>query len=268
MATGFYLLDNPQPNTQQWGYPRRGAQLSGTCIVHTAECLADWIGPDTSAEGSAAFIRGRSDYGSYHTLVDGDSIIEMVPYEYEAWQDSETNPWAVGISAAVQADHWLDIPAAHRDKIYRNMAWAAADFVRYMATKGVTVPLRRISGAEARARVPGFCAHGDSGVSRHDPGVQFDWALFFKYTKQELDGDSPTTGVDDFMASLSEAEKKEFFAILRNVNSKINELHRDQRQGIPGVQSDGDSFSLIREIGKKLGVGVDETARKAKYGKK
>lgn len=184
----FYLLDHAQPNTQQWGYPRRGAQLSGTCIVHTAECAADTVGPDGSAEGTAEFIRNRSDYGSYHTLVDSDSIIEMVPYEYEAWQDSETNPWAVGISAAVQADHWDAIPAARRDATLRNMAWAAADFVTYMASKGITVPLRRITGAQARARVPGFCAHGDSGIDRHDPGAQFDWAKFFKYTAEALKG--------------------------------------------------------------------------------
>lgn len=186
----FYLLDNVQPNTQQWGYPRRGAygSLSGTCIVHTAECAADNVGPDGSAEGTAAFINNRTDYGSYHTLVDSDSIIEMVPYEYEAWQDSETNNWAVGISAAVQADHWDEIPAERRDRIYRNLAWAAADFVTYMASKGITVPLRRITGDQARTRVPGFCAHGDSGIDRHDPGTQFDWAKFFAYTREQLNG--------------------------------------------------------------------------------
>jgi len=183
---GFYLLDNAQPVTQQWGYPRRGASLSGTCIIHTAECAIDLDGADSSAENCANFIRTRGDYGSYHTLVDSDSIIEMVPYEYEAWQDSETNPWAVGLSAAVQADNWHTIPVDRRDRIYRNLATAAADFVTYMATKGITVPLRRLTGQEARNRVPGFCAHGDSGVDRHDPGAQFDWALFFNYTRQAL----------------------------------------------------------------------------------
>lgn len=184
----FYLLEHTQPSTQQWGYPRRGAELSGTCIVHTAECAADTIGPDSSAENTAAFINNRGDYGSYHTLVDSDSIIEMIPYEYEAWQDSETNPWAVGISAAVQADHWDAIPEDRRDQTYRNLAWAAADFITYMATKGITVPLRRITGDQARARVPGFCAHGDSGIDRHDPGAQFDWAKFFKFTREHLNG--------------------------------------------------------------------------------
>ena len=182
-----YLLDY-NPGTQQWGYPRRGSQLSGTCIIHTAECAMDLEGDDTSAEVCANFIANRADYGSYHRLVDSDSIIDMVPFEYEAWQDSETNPWAVGISAAVQAGKWTTIPADRRDRIYRNMASAAAEFVQHMAGKGIDVPLRRISGTEARARVPGFCAHGDSGLYRSDPGTQFDWALFFDYTAQALDG--------------------------------------------------------------------------------
>jgi len=182
-----YLLDY-NPGTQQWGYPRRGANLSGTCIIHTAECAMDLEGDDTSAEVCANFIANRSDYGSYHRLVDSDSIIDMIPFEYEAWQDSETNPWAVGISAAVQAGKWTSIPADRRDRIYRNMATAAAEFVRHMARKGITVPLRRITGDEARARVPGFCAHGDSGIARTDPGVQFEWALFFAYTQAALSG--------------------------------------------------------------------------------
>lgn len=199
-----YLLGY-NPGTPQYTYPRRGgAKLSGTCIIHTAECAMDLDGDDTSAEVCASFIANRADYGSYHRLVDSDSIIDMVPFEYEAWQDSETNNWAVGISAAVQAGRWVEIPAERRDRIYRNMAAAAAEFVRHMALRGIAVPLRRISGGEARARVPGFCAHGDSGISRSDPGVQFDWALFFNYTQQALDGGISAQGTiteeDDDMA--------------------------------------------------------------------
>lgn len=206
MATGFYLLDNVQPTTLQYGYPRRGAVLSGTCIIHTAECAMDLVGDDSSAENCANFIRGRADYGSYHTLVDSDSIIEMVPYEYEAWQDSQTNPWAVGISAAVAADRWNTIPAARRDSIYRNLAKAGADFVRYMRTKSIEVPIRKISGDEARNRVPGFCAHGDSGVDRHDPGVQFEWDKFFRYIKEELAGTATTQEEESEMPTSSRVD--------------------------------------------------------------
>ena len=186
---GFFLLDNPNPYTPQWVFPRRGTRgkLTGTCIVHTAENMIDLIGEDSGAEGTANFIRTRADYGCYHTLVDSDSIMELVPYEYETWQDSETNNWAVGISAAVRADGWITIPMARRDRIYRNLAWAAADFVKYMRDQyKIAVPFKRITGVQARAGVPGFCAHGDSGISRTDPGVQFDWAKFFRFAAEEL----------------------------------------------------------------------------------
>lgn len=184
-----YLLDY-NPGTQQYAYPRRGAYgyLSGTCIIHTAECAMDLEGDDSSAENCAHFIANRADYGSYHRLVDSDSIIDMLPWEYEAWQDSETNNWAVGISAALSAGRWNEVPEDRRDRFYINMAICAAEFVQYMASKGVEVPVRRITGAEARARVPGFCAHGDSGISRSDPGIQFDWDKFFAYTNLALAG--------------------------------------------------------------------------------
>lgn len=184
---GYYLLDRVN-TVLQYAYPRRGgSKPSGTIIVHTAECAMDLAGADDSAENCASFIAGRSDYGSYHRLVDSDSVIKMLPFNYEAWQDTETNGWGIGISAAVQAGKWNTIPADRRDRIYRNLAKAAAEAVEYMrATYGVNVPIKRISGAQARAGVPGFCAHGDSGIHRSDPGAQFDWDLFFTYTNQEL----------------------------------------------------------------------------------
>lgn len=183
---GFYGIEHPNPTTPQFAYPRRGgAKLSGTCIVHTAEMYG--------ALNTAAFCMRRSDYGCYHTIVDDKTIIEIYPYEYETWQDSETNNWAVGISAACRAADWNAMSEAQREGYYRNLAWAGADFVKYMKEAyGIDVPLRRLSGAEARARVPGFCAHGDSGIARSDPGTQFDWAKFFRYIGEELSGTKPT----------------------------------------------------------------------------
>lgn len=207
--TNFYLLGY-NPGTPQYTFPRRGgAQLSGTCIIHTAECAADNIGEDTAAEDCARFIANRADYGSYHTLVDSDSIIEMAPYEYETWQDSETNNWAVGISAALRTSDWGNMPADREERYYRNLAWAAADFVKYMRTKGIEVERRRISGAEARARKPGFCAHGDSGISRSDPGVKFNWDRFFNYINQELEGN-----VEEEMNAAQEA-------MLRKIHDRV-----------------------------------------------
>jgi hypothetical protein len=223
----YYLLDY-NPGTQQWGYPRRGASLSGTIIVHTAECAADNYGEDTSAEGCASMIANRADYGSYHRLVDSDSIIAMLPWEYEAWQDSETNPWAVGISAALRTSDWAIMPADRRERVYRNLAACAADFVSYMATKGITVPLRRITGSEARARVPGFCAHGDSGIARTDPGADFDWALFFRYTQEALNGGGIAAQgsiQEDDMANVSDDQLTRLLNAADRVNGVITDEH-------------------------------------------
>lgn len=189
----FYLLEHSSVNGtqwQQWGYPRRGATLSGTCIMHTSESALDVIGDDSGAEDVARFIGNRTgSYGSYHNLVDSNSIIELAPFEYETWQDSETNPWAVGISAACRTSDWATMSPEKAEGYYRNLAICAADFVVYMRdAHGITVPLKRITGAEARARKPGFCAHGDSGIARTDPGVNFDWDRFFRYTKEILEG--------------------------------------------------------------------------------
>lgn len=188
MATGFILVDNPNPYTPQGTYPRRGgAKLSGTCIVHTSE--GAWT---SGVDALTGLVRTRSDYGCYHQACDWIDIAKYYPWEWETWQDSETNNWAVGIAAACKTSDWLNFSPAIKEGFYRNMARMAADFVRYMRTKGIEVPRRRISGAEARARVPGFCAHGDSGIARSDPGANFDWTLFFRYTNEELDAINPT----------------------------------------------------------------------------
>jgi hypothetical protein len=186
MTTGYLMLDQPNPYTAQGTYPRRGVRgkLTGTCILHTTE--GAW---QAGVQSLINLVRSRSDYGCYHRACDWEDIALLYPWEWETWQDSETNNWAVGISAACRTTDWRTMPADIAEGYYRNMARMAADFVNYMKTTyGITVPLKRISGAQARAGVPGFAAHGDSGVSRSDPGADFDWAKFFAYTRQALGG--------------------------------------------------------------------------------
>lgn len=195
MATGYIMLDSPNPYTAQGTYPRRGGyRPSGTCIVHTSE--GAWTAGVDSLTGR---VQRRTDYGCYHRACDWADIARYYPWSWECWQDSETNNWACGISFACRTSDWGNMPADVEEGYYRNGAKMAADFVRDMKSEyGITVPLRRITGAEARGRVPGFCAHGDSGIARSDPGANFDWARFFEYTRQELEGetDMPITKED------------------------------------------------------------------------
>lgn len=184
MTTGYVLVDTPNPYTAQGVFPRRGgARLSGTVIVHTSE--GNWR---SGVNALANLVRNRADYGCYHQACDWADIAKFYPWEWETWQDSETNNWAVGISAACKTSDWGTMPADVEEGYYRNLSRMAADFVRYMRTKGVEVPRVRITGAQARARVPGFCAHGDSGISRSDPGANFNWSRFFGYVEEELSG--------------------------------------------------------------------------------
>ncbi|WP_426940257.1 hypothetical protein [Pseudarthrobacter sp. S6] len=219
----YILVDTPNPYTAQGVFPRRGgANLSGTCIVHTSE--GNWA---AGVDSLTRLVQTRSDYGCYHRACDWQDIALYYPWEWEAWQDSETNNWAVGIAAACRTSDWAIMPADVREGYYRNMARMAADFVTYMASKGVAVPLRRLSGAEARARVPGFAAHGDSGVARSDPGADFNWALFFNYTAQALGGlqfsSESITPLEDDMP-WNDAFDKDVRGSLQNITNEVRGL--------------------------------------------
>ena len=202
MATGFILLDTP-PAVPQGGYPRRGGfKPSGTCIVHTSE--GDWRG---GVDALTNLLKTRADFGAYHAGCDWADIAWYYPWEWEAWQDTQTNNWAVGISAACKTSDWGNLPADIEEGYYRNLARMAADFVTYMKNAhGVNVPLIRISGEAARAKLPGFCAHGDSGIGRTDPGANFNWTRFFDYTKQALD--QATRDEDDKMLVIGKVKDK------------------------------------------------------------
>lgn len=274
MATGFIMLDHPNTAQPQGTYPRRGARgrLTGTVILHTSE--GNW---QAGVDSLTRLVQTRGDHGCYHQACDWVDIAPYYPWEWETWQDSETNNWAVGIAAACRTSDWRIMPAEIREGYLRNMAKMAADFVRYMkATYGIVVPLVRISGAQARAGVPGFCAHGDSGVARSDPGADFDWATFFKYTKAELDGTTtkpkPTTPKDWFdMASLKDLlsavmkvwtykntgiDNRDTYQILRDVPEDVWDRSYVKRGGklIPVKQELADAVTKLNAIIAHLGI--------------
>lgn len=188
MTTGFYLLDNKSAITQcrrQRLYrdsARTPAALSGVVVLHTAENATDFEGVDEGAEAVARFILSRTTPGSYHRLVDYDSRIKLVPWEWETWHETTVNPHAVGISAAVRANDWPKLEQNRKLAIVTNMVAEAVDFHDYMLkTHGIKVPGRLLSRSEAVREVPGFIGHGmiDTG-RRYDPGAAFPWTTFFE----------------------------------------------------------------------------------------
>jgi hypothetical protein len=191
-----YLESHAQRISQYGRVRRNGGQPSGVVVVHTAENTPDTVGPDTGAENVARFITTRSDYGSYHDLVDSDSIIRMVPYISEAWHDTGTNNHSYGVSGATKAALWGSLTPVYRDAMTRNMARAAADYAKWLKrVKGITIPARRINRAQSRAKVPGFLGHGESDPGRRsDPGSSFNWDLFLATYADLMGQSSPVTG--------------------------------------------------------------------------
>jgi hypothetical protein len=193
-----YLITNP-PRIRQFRRPRR-AKPSGVVVVHTAENTPDRLGLDEGAEAVARFIRNRTTFGSYHDLVDSDSIINLVPYDAEAYHDGTgSNPHSYGVSAATTAASWDRAPDEWRADTVRNMATAAARYARWVrSAHGVDIPPRRITRAQSERRVPGFLGHGERDPGRRsDPGSTFPWELFLRLYRAELVGKGSTPLWDD-----------------------------------------------------------------------
>jgi hypothetical protein len=207
-----YLIDNP-PETTQFRSPRRQRPI-GVIIVHTAENPADLVGQDSGAEGVARFIANRSDYGSYHDLVDSDSRIQLVRYSDEAFHCAthQFNRRTTGLSVALRTEDWDDVPEPRLTGYIENAARAAADQAAYhLSAGGVVVPARRITIAQALAGDPGFLTHADADPARRtDPGRNFPWSRFIdaysriRFPKPDA-GELPTQITDSEMEAIVSA---------------------------------------------------------------
>lgn len=176
-----YLEDHP-PKVRQFRKPRR-SQPSGLIVMHTAESILDTVGPDTGAGGVARFIASRADYGSYHFIVDSDSIVPLVPLDAEAYGDGTgSNPFAIHVSFACHAVDWPRMTAEKQAAFLANGAKAAALAAQWVQdVHGIEVPPARVSRAESERREPGFISHGERDPGRRsDPGVDFPWAQFMR----------------------------------------------------------------------------------------
>lgn len=189
MATvrdGIYLEDNP-PARSQFRVGRR-APVKPVIVVHTAESGTDRSGPDPKAENVARFIASRSNAGSYHLIGDADSIIQLVRFENEAFQDGTgSNRWAVGISLAMDAGDWPTLGAERRTQFVTTAAQMAYLAASWMNDNGLPFPEpRRLTKAESdRSDANGFISHARRDPTRRtDPGPGFPWTDFFRRYQQ------------------------------------------------------------------------------------
>ena len=186
-----YLEAHP-PARHQYRWPRR-MPPSGAIVVHTAENTPDLDGPDGGAEGVARFISTRTDAGSYHTVVDADSIVRVVPYDAEAYgEGTGGNSHALHLSFATRTTTWDDLEPSRLIAMIHNGAKAAADMARWLDPHGKATPALRITAAGYRRGYAGFISHAELDPTRRsDPGASFPWGAFLDRYAQELH--MPTT---------------------------------------------------------------------------
>lgn len=199
MSTGYFLIDNPPRRSQ--GRRVRRSRPTGCIVLHTAENATDITGPDTGAEAVARFIQRRTTPGNYHRIGDRDSIIKMCPFSWEVWQDGTgSNPWAIGISLAMEAATWPRLSDRHRDQYIATMVDMAVEAARWLKSSfGIVVPAYRLTRDQSNRGMPGFIAHGDRDPARRtDPGRHFPWQQFLtEYAKaMELDDDMKPYQID------------------------------------------------------------------------
>lgn len=138
--------------------PRRD-RLSGVVVVHTTEAALDAIAPDTGAENVAAFIARRPDPGSYHVLVDTDSVVDLIVDGCEAFgTNSGDNRHAWHIAMACRTTD-LDPDAWHTHVLLRAVAAEAVEFWRRNGFDPAAA--RWLTRSEAQAKQgPGYVNHG------------------------------------------------------------------------------------------------------------
>lgn len=198
VAPGIYLEDNP-PARSQFRAVRRSA-VKSVIVVHTAESGTDFEGVDQKAENVARFIQRRRDPGSYHLIGDADSIIQLVRFESEAYQDGTgSNPWAIGMSLAVNAADWQKMTMARRLQFVDTAAQMAAIAARWLQSQGLPAPhpVQLTSAQSDRADACGFISHARRDPRRRsDPGLGFPWQLFFQQYDAHLNQTGGPTVAD------------------------------------------------------------------------
>jgi hypothetical protein len=165
----YYLLDNP-PAVSQGRSPRR-AKASGVIVLHTDEAPQQPGG----ALGTAAFIARRTDYGSYHVIVDSLTVVRMLPpIEWECWGaafPADTNTHAIHVAFRGQASKW-GVDPAYDNAAIENAGKEIAHIMRILHGDAAPQFVRWITQADCINRVPGLVEHGTiQPGDRSDPWV-------------------------------------------------------------------------------------------------
>lgn len=175
----YFLIDNP-PRTSQFEVNRERPP-SGVVVLHTAENQPDFDGDDSKAEAVASWIQRRTDHGCYHSIVDSDSTVRMMPYSYKAYHVKGHNISTLGLSFACRTIDWDVVPDWWVDGAMRQAGMEARRMSDWLLDEyQFSVPAVKISRREYDEGRKGFLGHSDLDPPprRFDPGEGFDWERF------------------------------------------------------------------------------------------
>ena len=169
----YWLLDHPNPTPHFYTTRRKPIQI---IVLHTTEQLPDLVGQDDGAESVARYAATCTRKVSWHSTVDSDSIIPMLPDSYTAWHVRDYNSIALGVEISTQARMWGSAPPRWVDATITNLA----DVIRRWGELH-QIPYHRIARANVNASSRGLVCHSDLDPARRsDPGADFPWALLWK----------------------------------------------------------------------------------------
>lgn len=195
MTTGFYLLDNPNPNGKHYYPTARGPKLAA--VIHVTAGLEDLDGVDDhSAENTAAYAASTDRQVSWHGGSDADTWLHLLPPRYTAWHVIGYNTHTVGWEISKRHTDWRTMPA---DWVEQTLRQAAAGLRPWLVELGI--PIRRASRAELDRAIAtggepvGLISHAElQPQDRTDPGWvsgidTFPWDQFLAYlngTEEEI----------------------------------------------------------------------------------
>jgi hypothetical protein len=199
VSTGYYLIDHPNPAGPHYYRTRIRPLLAQ--VIHITAGLQDLDGPpDRSAEDTAHYAAATTREVSWHTGSDSDGWLDLLPYEFTAWQCVGYNSSTAGHEISKADTDWRDMPPEWVDATLRH----AADAIRPKLAAH-RIPIRKCTRAELDAAIAaggppaGLIGHHELDPTRRtDPGLYqglntFPWDRFLRLLRE---GDDMPTAQD------------------------------------------------------------------------